>query len=88
MHRGAREAAIHVVILRIAPDGSIFWNGEKVDDATLKGRFDDAANQSPQPEIHLEPDRTANYDAVARVLADAQHAGASHIGFTGIETDH
>ena len=39
----------------------------------------------PQPEIHLQPNRLAKYDAVAKVLADAQRIGVDHIGFTGIE---
>jgi biopolymer transport protein ExbD len=45
----------------------------------------DAALKVPQPEIHVSPNRLAKYDAVARVLADAQRLGATHIGFTGID---
>ena len=39
----------------------------------------------PEPEIQLNPNRLAKYDAVAMVLADAQHLGVTHIGFTGID---
>jgi biopolymer transport protein ExbD len=45
----------------------------------------DAANTRPLPEIQLDPNRLAKYDAVAMVLADAQHLGVTHIGFTGID---
>jgi biopolymer transport protein ExbD len=45
----------------------------------------DAALKTPQPEIHVSPNRLAKYDAVARVLADAQRLGATSIGFTGID---
>jgi biopolymer transport protein ExbD len=38
-----------------------------------------------QDEIHVSPNRLAKYDAVAKVLADAQRLGATHIGFSGID---
>ena len=44
-----------------------------------------AARSKPAPEIQLDPNRLAKYDAVAMVLADAQHLGVTHIGFTGID---
>ena len=53
--------------------------------ATMDAYFEDAAKKTPQPEIHVNPNRLAKYDAVAKVLADAQRLGATHIGFTGID---
>jgi biopolymer transport protein ExbD len=66
-------------------DGTITWNGQSVDRATMDAYFEDAAKKNPQPEIHLNPNRLAKYDAVAKVLADAQRLGVIHIGFTGID---
>lgn len=66
-------------------DGTITWNGATVDRATMDAYFMDAAKKDPQPEIHVSPNRLAKYDAVAKVLADAQRLGATHIGFTGID---
>ena len=66
-------------------DGTVTWNGTAVDRATMDSYFEDAATKNPQPEIHLNPNRLAKYDMVARVLADAQRLGATHIGFTGID---
>src|SRR5579885_569621 len=66
-------------------DGTITWNGATVDRATMDAYFEDAAKKNPQPEIHVNPNRLAKYDAVAKVLADAQRLGATHIGFTGID---
>ena len=51
----------------------------------LDSYFADAASKNPQPEIHVNPNRLAKYDAVAKVLADAQRLGVTHIGFTGID---
>ena len=66
-------------------DGTVTWNGTVVDRSTMDSYFEDAARKNPQPEIHVNPNRLAKYDAVARVLADAQRLGATHIGFTGID---
>jgi biopolymer transport protein ExbD len=75
-----------VVDLGVDFDGSITWNGEKVDRAGLDTKLLEAANTKPEsPEIQLNPNRLAKYDAVAMVLADAQHLGVTHIGFTGID---
>lgn len=66
-------------------DGTITWNSVPVDRATMDAYFLNAAQQNPQPEIHVNPNRLAKYDAVAKVLADAQRLGVTHIGFTGID---
>src|ERR1700749_920123 len=74
-----------VIALGIDFDGSISWDGNKVDRATLDSKLYDAAHQATPPEIQIDPNRLAKYDAVAMVLADAQHLGVTHIGFTGID---
>ena len=66
-------------------DGTITWNSVPVDRGTMDAYFLDAAKKDPQPEIHVNPNRLAKYDAVAKVLADAQRLGVTHIGFTGID---
>ncbi|MEY4706962.1 MAG: hypothetical protein RJB58_685 [Pseudomonadota bacterium] len=66
-------------------DGTVLWNGTAVDRGTMQAYMRDAALKTPQPEIHVSPNRLAKYDAVARVLADAQRLGATSIGFTGID---
>ena len=66
-------------------DGTVTWNGTAVDRGTMDAYFEDAAKKTPQPEIHVNANRLAKYDAVAKVLADAQRLGATHIGFTGID---
>ena len=66
-------------------DGTILWNGTPVDRATLDSYFLDASQADPQPEIHLNPNKLAKYDIVAKVLADAQRLGVKKIGFTGLD---
>jgi biopolymer transport protein ExbD len=76
--------------LAIQADATVLWNGAKVDPETLNRLFKDVAQRNPQPEIHVKPDRLAKYDAVARIIASiiasTQGTGATHVGFTGIDT--
>jgi biopolymer transport protein ExbD len=74
-----------VVNLVVDFDGSILWNGTPVDRGTLDSYFQNAQQQDPQPEIHLNPNKLAKYDIVAKVLADAQRIGVKKIGFTGLD---
>lgn len=73
------------VDLAVDFDGTVTWNGTAVDRATLDSYLADAARRNPQPEIRVNANRLANYDAVSRVLADAQRLGATQIGFTGTD---
>jgi biopolymer transport protein ExbD len=68
-------------------DGTITWNGTAVDRPTMDAYFADIGKKpvDAQDEIHVNPNRLAKYDAVAKVLADAQRLGATHIGFSGID---
>jgi biopolymer transport protein ExbD len=74
-----------VVNLSVDFDGTILWNGTPVDRPTLDAYLNNAAQSDPQPEIHLNPNKLAKYDVVAKVLADAQRIGVQHIGFTGLD---
>ena len=74
-----------IVNLVVDFDGSILWNGAPVDRGTMDSYFQNAQQQDPQPEIHLNPNKLAKYDIVAKVLADAQRIGVKKIGFTGLD---
>jgi biopolymer transport protein ExbD len=74
-----------IVNLGVDFDGTILWNGAPIDRGTLDAYFIDASQKDPQPEIHLNPNKLAKYDVVAKVLADAQRLGVKKIGFTGLD---
>ena len=40
-----------------------------------------AAQQTPQPELHLRADKNTRYEVVAEVMSAAQANGLSKIGF-------
>lgn len=66
-------------------DGTVIWNGSVVQLDQLEGYFRTEAARNPQPELHVRPERRANYDTVAKVLALAQRNGMQRIGFVGNE---
>ena len=67
--------------LSIDASGKVFWNQVEVDQATLESNIALAAQQQPQPELHLRADREVRYERVAEVMAAAQHGGLGKIGF-------
>jgi biopolymer transport protein ExbD len=76
---------IEPIRLDIDWDGAIIWNGSLVRLEDLEGYFRSEAAKEPQPELHVRPDRRADYDTVAKVLALAQRNGMMRIGFVGNE---
>jgi biopolymer transport protein ExbD len=76
------ETLPEVIQLDIDFDGSVYWNNNPVDSfQKLDGYFKLESRKDPQPEIHLQPDRRARYDIVAKVLASAQRNHMTKIGF-------
>lgn len=75
-----------VVTIDVDFDGQIAWNGEPMaNEAALVAHFQNAAALPDQPEIHLRPNKLANYKYVAHVLADAQRLGMTKLGIVGNE---
>ena len=67
--------------LSIQADGSVYWNAEPVDIATRHARMEAAAQQMPQPEIHIRADGDLAYRHIAQIMADAANAGLTKLGF-------
>src|SRR5688572_4127080 len=75
-----------VINLTVDFDDTILWNGTVVPSVdTLDGYFRREAQKDPQPELHINPNKRASYDVVARVLAAAQRNHLNKIGFVGSE---
>ncbi|WP_292931505.1 biopolymer transporter ExbD [Noviherbaspirillum sp.] len=75
------EAKPDNINLAIDADGKVYWNADVVDAGQLKTRIADAAQKTPQPELHLRAERTTPYEKVAQVMAAAQSGGLGKIGF-------
>ena len=64
---------------------NIYWNKTEIDMPTLKSYLKQAAAMPTQPELRLRPEGLAKYDVVDKVMAAAQQAGISKMGFVGNE---
>jgi biopolymer transport protein ExbD len=75
-----------VVTIDVDFDGTIYWNGEMVPDrAALEEKLAQAAAMPVQPEVHLRPNKLAEYKDVAAVMASAQRLGVVKLGLVGNE---
>jgi biopolymer transport protein ExbD len=75
-----------VVTIDVDFDGTVFWNGELIPDrAALEERLTAAAQMAVQPEVHLRPNKLAEYKDVAAVMASAQRLGVTKLGLIGNE---
>ena len=75
-----------VVRIDVDFDGTVLWNGEVVGDRNaLEGRLLQAASEAVQPEVHLRPNKLAQYKDVAMVMASAQRLGVTKLGIIGNE---
>jgi biopolymer transport protein ExbD len=69
------------VNVSIAADGTVLWDDQKISSDTLRAKIAQAAQTSPQPEVHLNADRKVAYEKVAEVMSAAQAGGLTKIGF-------
>ncbi len=69
------------VTLSLNAAGAVFWNDQPIEEAQLPARFAEAAARKPQPELHLRAEKTTEYQKVAEVMAGAQKAGLTRVGF-------
>jgi biopolymer transport protein ExbD len=81
------QVIVDPVINRLEIDflNDIYWNKQKVDLPTLRSYLRQAAAIEPQPELHLKPDALARYETVNLVMAEAQKANITKMGFVGNE---
>ena len=75
------------VELTIDFDGSLYWNGAPVSrsDADARLALLGVLPAAGQPELHLKPNRLAEYKAVAAVMAMAQRHNVEKMGLVGNE---
>ena len=77
----ATEMRPDTIEFSIDESGNLYWDGESVSRDEANIRFAAAAQQDPQPRLHLRADSAVAYRYVAETLADASKAGLARIGF-------
>lgn len=70
-----------IVSISIDGAGQMYWNDTQMVKGELKGKLEAIANQTPQPELHVRADKETRYQILAEVMADAQNAGVTKLGF-------
>ena len=75
-----------IVQIDVDFDGTVLWNGVILANREeLEARLTEAAAQPEQPEVHLRPNKLAQYKSVAMVMASAQRLGVTKLGVVGNE---
>jgi biopolymer transport protein ExbD len=75
-----------VITVDVDFDGTIYWNGEVVPNRVeLEAKLQEAATRPVQPEVHLRPNKLAEYKDVAAGMASAQRLGVTKLGLVGNE---
>ncbi len=66
---------------------TIYWNDQEVTMPQLEGYLRQIGQlpNEQQPELRLKPDQLARYEVVNKVMAAAQQAGITKMGFVGNE---
>src|SRR4249919_620256 len=72
-------------VLSINAQDQVLWNGSAVSMAQLRSYLDTTQQMNPVPELHLQPDATARYEIVDKVLAVTKQAHVQKMGFVGNE---
>jgi biopolymer transport protein ExbD len=75
------------IVLAVDKDENIYWNNQKVDsNQELIQRLEDAMLRAYHsgkalPEVHIRADQNVRFEAVGRLVYDAQRAAVPKIGF-------
>jgi biopolymer transport protein ExbD len=72
-------------VLSVNAQDQVLWNGGPVTMTQLRSYLDTTQQMNPIPELHLQPDATARYEIVDRVLAVTKQAHVQKMGFVGNE---
>ena len=79
-------APVDVVTINVDFDGTISWNDQAVpDQATLERKLRAVATATPQPEVHVRPNKLVPFKHVAAILASARRLDVTKIGLVGNE---
>ena len=70
-----------VISVSIDGSGKMYWNDAPMVQGELSVKLQQIAKQEPQPELHIRADKETRYQILAEVMADAQNAGVTKLGF-------
>lgn len=78
------EPVVHEVAIDF--DGTVFWDGQALaNHQDLEAKLSEVVAIPDQPEVHIKPNKLAEYGAVASVMASAQRLGVKKMAMVGNE---
>ena len=78
------EPVVHEVFIDF--DGTVSWDGVAlVNQAAVEAKLTEVAAEPDQSEVHIKPNKLAEYGSVAAVMAAAQRLGVKKMGMVGNE---
>ena len=77
-----------VISVAIDASGKMYWNDVPLVQGELKVKLQKIAHQKPQPELNIRADKETRYQILAEVMADAQNAGVTKLGFVSEPNRH
>ncbi|MCZ8074879.1 MAG: biopolymer transporter ExbD [Paucibacter sp.] len=79
-----KDPVVHVVLIDF--DGKVYWDeNELPNHEAVEAKLAEVAAEADQPEVHIKPNKLAEYGAVAAVMASAQRLGVKKMGMVGNE---
>src|SRR5213595_1593520 len=77
-----RETKPENIVISVDATGRIYLNELRISStAALIDRLKKVAILTPQPEVQIRGDGSANYDSVGRIIYACQRAGIAKVGF-------
>jgi biopolymer transport protein ExbD len=77
-----RETKPENITISVDMNGRIYWNDLYIPTTTaLIDRLKRVSRLTPQPELQIRGDGSANYEGVGKVIYAAQRAGIVKVGF-------
>jgi biopolymer transport protein ExbD len=73
-----------VISISVDAAGKMYWNDAPLVQGELKLKLTEIAQKQPQPELHIRADKETRYQTLAEVMADAQNAGVTKLGFVSV----
>lgn len=64
---------------------TVYWQGLPVTATELDAKMHEIANITPQPEVHIRPNKTSQYAVFANVLSSSKRIGLTKIAVIGAE---
>jgi biopolymer transport protein ExbD len=64
---------------------TVYWQGLPVNAQELDANMQALSGQNPQPEVHIRPNKSAQYAVFANVLSSSKRLGLTKIAVIGAE---